>query len=71
VGFSFVKVPVPARWQNTNEQLHALAKSSMPAWAVETEPMRSSIESKSASWSAENDNELPSGIAAKISRAVW
>src|ERR1700731_28355 len=33
--------------------------------------MRSSVENKNASWSAENDTELPSGIASKISTAAW
>ena len=71
VRFSFVKVPVPACCRNKKEQPHALAKCSTLAWASETGPMRSSVENKNASWSAENDTELPSGIASKISTAVW
>ena len=49
----------------------ASAKCSTLAWASEKGPMRSSVENKNASWSAENDTELPSGIASKISTAVW
>ena len=70
VRFSFVKVPVPAFCRNKKEQPHALAKCSTLAWASEKGPMRSSVENN-ASWSAENDTELPSGIASKISTAVW